>query len=212
MIYKLNLTKTKDKFIEKIFQSSMKDLNDFYGINWKINIPKIIIVKDRQTIDLMYVEKTEPWVVAWADNDSKIVYILDKNNFEQQSSHKYSDRYYASLIKHELSHLFYKIVSKNRRGPVWLSEGVAIYTSGQTKLKSRPKEFKNFLEFYDKGGSEVYAESGFAVEALVGAFGKNKLLKLIKSLPEANTEKDFNVIFRKIYGFELNYKSINRIY
>lgn len=212
MLYNLDLTKAKNKFIEGIYHKSMKELNDFYGAGWTEHTPRIFLLKDRKSINLLHVKETEPWLVAWADDRMRIIFILDKKDFEKQSSHKYSDEYYSALLKHELSHLFYRILSAGKSSPIWLSEGTAIYTSGQTDLKPKPKEVKNFLSFYNQGGSEVYAESGFVVETLVQKFGKGKLLKLIKSLRDVSSEKQFNSNFRKIYGFTLNYKEVNKIY
>lgn len=211
MIYKLKLVPFKDKFIERVFHQSMKDLGKFYGINWIRNKPKIMLVKNRREIDLLKSNKTEPWLVAWADSNARIVFILDPKNFEKQSSHRYSHEHYAELIKHEISHLFYNILSSYKRGPVWLSEGTALYTAGQNKTKIRPKRFENFLTFYNKGGQGVYAEPGFAIELMVQKFGKYKLLELIKSLTNVNNEKKFNQIFYKIYGIRLSYKSINNL-
>ncbi|MDO8470217.1 MAG: hypothetical protein Q7S84_04375 [bacterium] len=209
MLYKLSLVKSGDRFIERIFHESMKDLGKFYGITWTTNTPKIVFLKDRKSIDLLRAKKTEPWLVGWADDRMRIVFVLDKKELERYSSHTYSKDYYHSLIKHELSHLFYKILSAGKQGPVWLSEGVAIYTSGQNKLKIKPSKFKNFLSFYNRGGSGVYEESGFVVEILVKRFGKNKLLKLIKSLEDVSNEKQFNKLFQKIYKFQISYKSIS---
>ena len=212
MLYKLNLIKFREKSIEQNFHKSMKELRKFYGINWIKNTPKIILVKDRKSINLLRAQETEPWLVGWANDKARIVFVLDRNNFEQESSHKYSKERYSALIKHELSHLFYYILSGSTYFPKWLVEGVAIYTSGQNKLKQKPDKLKNFLEFYKKSGSEVYAESGFVVETLVKNFGKNKLLKLIKSLRNVSNEKQFNKIFQKIYGFKMNYQNINMRY
>jgi hypothetical protein len=211
MIYKLTATTSKDRFTERVFRESMKTLGEFYNIHWTTNTPKIILLKDRDSIDLLHAKKTESWLVAWADDRMRAVFILDKKQLEKNSSHKYSKDYYASLIKHELSHLFYRILSAGKQGPVWLSEGVAIYTSGQNRLKANPGEFKSFLSFYNQGGSEVYAESGFVVETLIRAFGKNKLLKLIRSLRKVSNEKQFNAVFKKTYGFRIGYKDINKI-
>lgn len=212
MIYKLNLAKSRNKLIKKVFHKSMKELGKFYGINWTTNAPKIVLLKDRKSMDLFHAKKTEPWLVAWADQKMRMIFVLDRKNFERESSHKYSEEYYSSLIKHELSHLFYRILSPGTYGPVWLAEGVAIYTAGQNKSKLKPGELKSFLGFYDQIGSGVYMESGFAVEALVKKFGENKLLKLIKSLRNASDEKWFSKIFRKIYGFQISYKAINKLY
>ena len=210
MLYKLSITKSGDRFIERVFHQSMKDLGKFYSINWTTNMPKIVFLKDRKSIDLLRAKKTEPWLVGWADDRMRIIFVLDKKELEKHSSHKYSKDYYHSLIKHELSHLFYKILSAGKQGPVWLSEGVAIYTSGQNKLKTKPNKFKKFLTFYNHGGSEVYEESGFVIEMLVKKFGKNKLLKLIKFLRNVSNEKQFNKLFKKTYKFKISYKSVNK--
>lgn len=209
MIYKANFKISKDKFVEKVFEESTKSLGKFYDINWTADLPKVFILKDRKTINLFGTKKTEPWLVAWADYGMQTVFILDRKGFEKYSSNKYSDEYYSSLIKHELSHLFYKTISGGKWGPKWLSEGVAIYTSGQTKLKPKPKEFKNFLSFYEHSGPGVYAESGFVIEALVKKFGKDKLLELIRSLQNISTEIQFNKIFKKVYKFSIGYKLMN---
>jgi hypothetical protein len=209
MIYKIN--SIKDQFVQKIVDKSMKDLGEFYGINWTKNTPKIIIVEDRKTINTLRDCKTEPWFVAWADK-SRNIFILNKENLEEQSSHKYSIEYYSSLIKHEISHLFFNILSNNKSYPIWLCEGVAIYTSGQTKLKKVPSKFKTFLNFYNKGGSEVYGEAGFVIELLVKKFGKNKLLKLIKAVKGITDQKQFQKTFLKIYGFKISYDSINGLF
>lgn len=212
MIYKLNIAKSSDKFIERVYRRSMKELNAFYGIKWIMNMPKIALLKDRESIDLLRTQKTEPWFIAWADCKTRIIFILDKKGLGKHSSHKYSEDYYSALIKHELSHLFYRALSESKQGPVWLSEGVAIYTSGQNELKTKPSKLKNFLPFYEKESSEVYSESGFAIETLVKKFGKDKLLKLIKSLSRVSDENLFNKVFKKIYGFQIGYGIMNKYF
>lgn len=210
MFYRGKISVLKDKFINDAYKRAMDELNSFFDINWIYETPQIIILKNREAINILKHKKTESWFVAWADN-SRNVFILDRNNFGKESSHKYSNEYYLSLIKHEIAHLFYKILSKGKTGPNWLSEGVAIFTSGQNKFKEMPKKFKDFLKFYDKLEKETYYESGFVVELLVKNFGKNKLLKLIKSLSEINNEERFYKKFKSIYKFDLSYKHLNKI-
>lgn len=206
MIYKI--TSIKDKFVDKIRKNSMKELNKFYGIGWTNNIPNIIVIKNRKDIDLLRNIKTERWVIAWADG--RTVFILDRNNFEKESSHKYKVDSYSATIKHELSHCFYSILSERKHNPIWFTEGVAIYTSGQLKFKKKPTKFSNFLSFYKHGGGGVYAESGFFVELLVKKYGKKKLLNLIEESGYSRSEKDFKKIFKRKYGFDLSYKEINK--
>lgn len=205
MIYKI--IPQKDDFLEKIYKESMEDLNVFYGIDWTHHLPKIIVVDDRKSIDHIKGRETEDWIVGWTDGGT--VYVLNRDNFEKESNHKYNPDEYSSLIKHELSHLFFGILSGFQSKPIWLNEGFAIHTSGQNKFKKKPIEFSKFLEFYDHGGSGVYAESGFFVQALVEKFGKQKLLDLAKELGNLKTKEKFEQYFAKEFGFHLTYTEIN---
>ena len=209
MIFELK--EKKNKFIEETYESSVKELGEFYGINWVENKPKIIIINDRKTIDKLRGRKTEDWVKGWADFGNG-VYLLDPLKYKTESSHTYSKDSFRALIKHELGHLFFGIVVKNRKVPIWLNEGTTIYLSGQNKLKKEVTEFKTFLSFYIKGGAGVYTESGFFVEMLVEKFGKKKFLSFLKSLQKIKNRKEFDSLFFKTYKFKLNYKEINGVY
>ena len=112
------------------------------------------------------------------------------------------------MLKHEISHLYTNIFYKEYY-PVWLLEGIAIYSSGQLEIKPKIKEFKRFLEFFENGGSAVYGEAGFAVMILDKKFGREKLLKLLKSLKGIKNEDDFKKIYKQVYGIELSYDWFN---
>jgi len=205
----LKIESFEDEFIDRICKESIDDLNKFYEINWVHHLPVTIVVKDRKSIDLLKGEKTEAWVVGWAEGNK--VFILDRNNFATESDHKYSPETYYSLLKHEISHAFYRILSGGNMKQVWLCEGVAIYTSGQNKEKRPVESFKEFLGFNENGGKGVYAESGFAVHLLVKEFGKQKLLDLIKGLKTDVSQKDFTSLFIKIYSIEPTYEKFNEL-
>lgn len=191
--------------IDDVYKKAMKELDDFFELDWKDNCPHLILVPDRKTIDSLRWEKTEPWVVGWATRGN--VYVLLDSNFETESNHKYSDEEYFALIKHELAHCFSNIVSNSSGKPVWLLEGISIFLSGQNAFKSRPGKIDKFLEFYDKWGSGVYIESGFVVEFLIKNYGKSKLLSLLRGLKKANSKETFSELFKSIYEFELTYDS-----
>jgi hypothetical protein len=206
MIFKI--IPQNDIFLEKIYEESMKDLNEFYEIRWEYNLPKIVIIDDRKTIDLLKGKETETWVTGWSEGGK--VYLLNRENLEKESSHKYSPDQYSATVKHELSHSFYRIISNNNVNPRWLWEGVAIHTSGQNKYHKKPSEFSKFLEFYDHGGKGVYDEPGFFVEGLVKKFSKQKLLNFIKEQSKHKTKEEFERFFVEAYGFNLNYEEINK--
>jgi hypothetical protein len=208
----LKVESFEDELIDKICKESTDDLNKFYEIDWVHHLPVVIVVKDRKSIDLLEGEKTEPWIVGLTERNK--IFILDHNNLSTDSDHIYSPEKYHSLLKHEISHAFYSILSGNNMKPVWLCEGTAIYTSGQNSENSEKhskKHFKEFLSFYENGGKGVYAESGFAVELLVKGFGKQKLLDLIKGLRSIASQKDFTALFIQIYGMEPTYEKFNEL-
>lgn len=207
MIYRIQ--KISRSKIDKMYTKSMKELNSFFPINWTHNLPNLILVPDRETINALKGHKTEDWVVGWADRNE--VYLLDGKNFNKESSHQYSDEEFFVSIKHELAHCFSYVLSDFSRIPIWLLEGIAMYVSGEYKRQTKPKRFKNFIDYFDKSGGGVYSESGFAVMFLVEKYGKKKLLSLLKSLKKVKSKADFAKLFKSIYGFELSYKNFKII-
>jgi hypothetical protein len=205
-----DIKEKKDVFLEEMYTKAMRELNKFYGLNWKYNLPNIVILKSRREINQFYGDETEGWVVAFAKR--RTVFILDRKKYAKESTHKYSRETYGMTLKHELGHLFYEILSQGNNKPSWLNEGLQLFVAGQLKFKKPIETFSNFIGYYAKFSKGVYEESGFAVQFLFKKFGKEKLINLIKSLNKIHSEKDFKIIFKKIYGFELNYKEINKRY
>jgi len=205
------ITKESDNTkVLPFYNEAMKELIDFYGINWVENAPVIYLVDSRETFDIVSGEKTENWVVGKILGYNKIL-LLSPESYEKESIHKYTDKEYYSLLKHELSHLFYMILSEGK-GPIWLDEGFAIYTSGQLSTKERPKEFKNFLKYYSHEDEKVYSEAGFVVEGLIKRYGKEKVVGFLKVLPNVNSKDEFKNEFKRYFGIGLDYFNINNIF
>jgi len=207
----LKISSTKVSLIDDNYQKIMSELGDFFGVKWIENQPKIIIVDSRETFDEVMNKKTEKWLIGHASN--RTIYVLDGSKFKTEADREYNEEKYLALIKHELSHLFIEILNQPYI-PLWLNEGIAIYIAGQNKSrKNIPTEFKNFLKFSKEsifGKETVYEESGFVIETLINKFNKEKLIKLIKSGNKDN--ESFNKCFKNIYGFDLSYININKIY
>jgi len=119
-------------------------------------------------------------------------------------------------MKHELNHLFYGIVSGGTPGPLWLREGLSTYLSGQTALGQweKPAEFRGFIDSdsNEENKKYAYAEGGFVVELLVQKFGKEKVILLVKQLKTIKNLEGFKILFREIFGIELEYGVINELY
>lgn len=205
------LNSKEERFIKNIYNNSMKELNDFFKINWNQNTPKIFIVSDRKTINKLKGYKTEDWVVGWADLSDN-VFVLDKENYEKESCHNYSDEEYKALIKHELAHLFVKnFCKKGNIKPRWIDEGIATYLSGQNKFKKSIKKFNVFLKYYKTGGKGIYTESGFAINVLIEKHGKSKILGLLSELKNITSKEEFENKFKEIYNFHPTYEEFNRL-
>jgi hypothetical protein len=167
--------------------------------------PKVFLVENRKTIDELRGIKTQAWSVGWINK--KDVFILDKKNYERDSNHKYTDKDYEMIVKHELAHCFFCVLSGGKTEPDWLWEGVAIYASGQINKKKLSQKLNSFIDIYSgkKKNLQVYKEAGFAVGILIKKFGKRKLLTLIRKLNDINSKKDFKELFKKIYSQNLEY-------
>jgi hypothetical protein len=207
MIFELK--ENKNKFLESAYKKAMKELNEYFGIVWKIDMPNIILLDSRKKIDDLLQEKSPLWLIAWADD--KNIFMLKGKKYKTESSHTYSKKDFYKTLKHELCHMYFHRISKKVCFDryMWLQEGTAYLISKQINLSQYPKIFSKFLSQYSEWNGKSYYESGFAVQLLVEKFGRKKLISLIKSLSEVKSEKDFNKEFEKVYGKKPTYKFFN---
>lgn len=206
MIFKLK--KHSDKLISELFEKAISELISFYKFNWLQNQPKVYILDSREDVNSVYGKDTQDWLIGWSDGRS--IYLLNPENIEKESKHKYSDDLYFKLIKHELSHLFYKLLT-NTDKPSWLNEGVATYVSGQVGEDTKLSVFNKFLEDPKEVGSAMYKEAGFALLLLSKEFGDEKILQYIKEIKDYKNSSDLKLKFKNVFGLELNYESFNKL-
>jgi len=202
MIY--SIESYEKKSLIKIYNKSINKLDNFFGIKWERNKPKIFIIKNRKTINK--IAPNTPYKIKGGIQNNN-VFLLEKNFWEKESKNS-NTNYYKENILHELVHLYFLQLSGKNKKPDWLWEGLANYLS-KTYMKKSPKKFKNFLDHFEKNNKEVYKESGFAIKFLIKKYRKEKILKLIKKLKNIKTEKEFKKEFKKIYNFDLNYNNFN---
>lgn len=201
----------KDQHLEELYEKTMKEMGDFFEINWTRNLPKVWLVPDRETINKLTGRETERWVVGWGGAQDGGVYILDSENFEKESDNSYSPEKWDALVKHELIHCFCDVVNGFQRKPKWLTEGISTYLSGQNQWKKSIDKFESFLDSYEEGKS-AYTEGGFVVELLIEKYGRKKILELLRKMKEEKTdEAGFAKLFRSIYGIELTYEGFNKL-
>jgi len=97
MIYSLEINKKRNKFLEKTYEDSMKDLGKFFKIKWTINKPNVFIIPSKKIRNYIRGENTPEWVVGWING--KDVYILDKKECGRLHKCKYTEERYAALLK-----------------------------------------------------------------------------------------------------------------
>lgn len=210
------IKEVKNKLIEESYNKGMKELNEFFDIDWKSNLfPMVCILNNRKEMDLFYGEKTENWILAFIKPKVNVIYILDHDKIKYESNREtISDSEYYSFIKHELCHIFFNIIANGNWKPLWLSEGTAVYLSEQLKYLKDVKKIERCIESYDKIDNfpfYTYAVGGMAVKLLIENFGKEKLLNLISRSGEAKDKEDFAKLFKEIYDFDLNYENFNNL-
>ncbi|MDD4353571.1 MAG: hypothetical protein PHN56_03880 [Candidatus Nanoarchaeia archaeon] len=194
---------------DEYFEKSFNELEEYFNFGWTRNIPLLFLIESRKEMDLLEGRKTEDWCMG--TTKGRLVFIFSPESLEKETCHTYEKNDYLMVIKHELVHVFTNIISKNKYFPDWFWEGLAVYLSGQNNFKKKVKEFKEFLKYYDNGGSGVYYESGFAIELLINKLGKDKLMDLIFNWKNITNKEEFDNAFKKIYDFEPNYETFNKL-
>lgn len=206
------LQSKQDKQLEQFYNEVMEELGQFFGFNWTKNKPKVFLVPDRKTIDTLREEKTPDWLVGWGGAINGSIFVLSPENFEAESNHRYSDEEWRALLKHELVHCFYDVVTGYIRKPKWLCEGVCTCLSGQNEWIKPVTKFEGFLDGYATAGRSAYREGGFVVEILLKKFGKEKLIELLEKIKqEKPDEKGFSKLFESVYGIKLSYQELNKL-
>lgn len=199
----------EDEKFDEFYERAMGELNKFFEKNWILDKPIAVFIPNKETYDSVRGRKTDDWERAFACGNS--IYLLDPKAYKKDAScHVYSDENFFMLMKHELTHCFWNLFTSKYR-PIWLSEGLAIYLAGQYQMRDRPKEFSNFLDFYDELDRYTYDEAGFVVEILVEKFGKEKMLDLLGKLDSVECEDGFYNLFERIYGFRIGYEKMNEL-
>lgn len=209
-IYNIKVTNSLNNRIGSLYNQSMKDLREFYELNWIENTPSLLLVSSRAEYDKLIGHKSAAWVVGNALSGNSIV-VFSPPAYGKESAHVYSSREYSFLIKHELSHLFYRILTGDS-GPIWLGEGTAIYTSGELAHRKRPRALKHFLRDDCEPSRQIYRESGFVIETLIKIRSKRAFLEFLQQTKYTPDRKSFEEMFKKHYGFPLTAGNMNSLY
>jgi len=196
------ITSIENKKLQKYKDKAIKELNEFFNKKWIYNTPKIFVVDDRETINLLKEQETEDWVVGWSWGRMAI-YILNPKNISKESCHDGSKYNIEHLIKHELCHSFFQMTFGQSKFQ-WVNEGVSIYVAGQLDKYKMPDKFEGFLD-----GNNVYQESGNAIKLLIDNFGKDVLFKFLKKQRGIEKEEELKAVFKEVFNANLDYLFFN---
>jgi len=186
-------TRADDK-ITMSLKSCQKKLNDFYQIS-ETDLPEIIYLNSRKEIDECWGKKTEAWLSAWVKNNK--IHILSPANYANESSHK-NIKHFWQTLHHEYAHLYFKKITGTNK-PKWLNEGLACFLAGQIKKNPPTDSMMRVFDYFEHADKEIYVLGYFWTKLLLDNFGKEKMLRLIRSLRKNITEKQFARQFKKIY-------------
>jgi hypothetical protein len=198
------ITAAENKTLQVYKNEAMDHLNKWFDKKWVYNTPKIFIVEDRKTIDLLKEQKSEDWVVGWSSG-SMAIYILNPENISKESCHDGETYDIAKLIKHELCHSFFSMTF-GRTEFSWISEGVSLYVADQLDRYRMPIEFDGFLD-----GKKIYQESGNAIKLLVDNFGKDKLFEFLNKQRGIKDGEELKNVFEEVFEARLDYSFFNSL-
>jgi hypothetical protein len=198
------ITPLDNPVLQEYKDKAIKELNEFFNQKWIYNTPKIFVVDDRKSINLLREQETEDWVVGWSMGRTAVC-ILNPENISKESSHDGTTYNIEHLVKHELCHSFFQMTFGQCKF-AWINEGVSVYVAGQLDKYSMPKEFNGFLD-----GKKIYQESGSAIKLIMDNFGKKTLFEFLKKQSGVEKTEDLNDIFEDIFKAKLDYSFFNRL-
>lgn len=196
------ITPFENTALQKYKDKAIEELNEWFNKKWVYNTPKIFVVDDRETINMLKEHETEDWVVGWSWGGMAI-YILNPDNISKESCHDEKTYNIEHLIKHELCHSFFQMTF-GKSSFAWINEGVSVYVAGQLGKNSMPLEFNGFLD-----NKKVYQESGNAIKLIVDTYGKDKLFEFLKKQSGIEKEDELETIFKEVFGGNLDYLFFN---
>jgi len=154
----------------------------------------------------------KPWLKGFCLKGKRVVFKgpkLYQDTYRKLKGTKNS----GILMTHEINHIFASQMGMYR-GPYWMTEGLAMYVAGQVPgktylykkriTKEKTREMLFYRKVYRKMCSEMYVVGYFGIKDLIDRFGKEKLMKLITSYNKTTRRKDFERIFKKVYGISYN--------
>lgn len=201
------LQKIKEEEIEKLYGG----VREYFGFD--LDEFSIYLHKTREEYDKQLKRKTKLWNVSNSNSEQSRIDIFHPEVFDKESDHPKSD--FPFTLKHEVTHLFVNKLSRGRKIPLWLDEGVSYYVSGQYENKLKQNCHSYYIEenFCKKLGTSqgwnlfvnygAYPISALFVYFLVKTFSFDKVKELITLLDKNYCYPFFKEKFEKVFGITI---------
>jgi len=188
-----------------ILSKIAKELEDFF----EITAPdfELTLISSREEFDKIIGKKSEPWMAGFTRNGN--IYAIHPDKIEELTIHKKES--YLPRLKHEMSHIFYVKYANGGDKPSWLNEGLAYYLADQPKWNLNEGQKLLAVEYFTNFDGKVYGPGEYMVRILIEKYGKEKILQLIGGISKDITQADFNILFKKVYGFNFNKDELKKI-
>lgn len=150
-----------------------------------------------------------------ASNDGKIIDILSPLALKNESSHEAKE--FASILKHEFTHIFFVYLSNGSNRPMWLNEGLSNYIAKKhlhdQKIIVKPKFCKTLSTSRDWNkmvNQGAYTISAKFVYFLIKKYSFKKIKELISTLNKEYNYISFKKIFLKVYN--KNFEDVEKLF
>lgn len=203
-VLKIEKFDNRIKSVQALLNKNIRDLENFWGLKIKFK-PILFLLKSRNQINSIREQKTDDKLVGWFWRE-KYLFILDPEKFETESAFQKKD--FQKILKHELSHFFF-LQATGGTLPAWVNEGLACYLAGQKYQEAINKdEVKSLISCHYNFDRSLFAHSYLLVDKLITMKGKNNFINFLKSFKKNINEKEFQILFKKIFRMDFNKNNI----
>ncbi len=205
--HKENLASKDSRLVKTAFKKAKSKVSGFFGT--KLQDTEIIIARDFDHLCELIGKKRPAWGVT-TNKDGKIYSSNPLLWKKEITGHTLEDL--ESSLAHQLVHLHFQ--RKLIRLPIWFEEGIAVFVSRDSGMKTREEDFKNLINLYGIPNFQKNPSlfSSFPVPALayltsykficflIAKSGKEKLVNFINSISKYKNFKEALTSFWQFKG------------
>lgn len=193
----------------RIAEESYSEVTNRYGFSLEDKV-KIYVLGDRAEVDRYYGDTAPSGIMGFAIPHQSTIYLISPRGTKSLPDTR-------EVFMHELAHIFNHHISP--RFPLWLNEGLAMWISGERRLRDNfwlslaalthsflpLRDIENSFPAERRKTSLAYAESRNSVIYIVDVYGIDGLRKFLKEL---NSTQNVDEAIHNSFGF--SYEEFDR--